>query len=364
MPPQLNEQGIRVNPNNKLSELDKAFMVINYPPFAGAEGKPDPSKRAQFEAALDVTGVVGGQKATIMKYYDAQNWTDIRYEFTSFCTDMHIARKAASVVPVGPVGPVAPSRALEPAKDISEWCLTEVNDDDGSGPGKGAAKGVATLLDDLWLPGDTVTYSYLQGSSEATEYRKKRIRDTFNFYSAIANIRFQEIPFVSKLVSAAIHIYFGPIPDNGAGWTKIGKVSYAYRQTTGLILKRGGSTFSSFVISPEAMPKVAPTDKVDIIVEARTLYHEIGHILGLKHEHASPYTLTTDKPDKEVSVATYFDDKSIMLYADHKLRNSPGFDKIKDRFDPGKTQFNHVPSTLDIAFIGVRRGLLLFFFHE
>lgn len=347
MPPHLNEQNKRIEPNNKLSEMDKAFMIINYPPFA-AEGEDDPFKRDLFEDALDTVGVVDERKVKILKLYDSHLWLEVRYEFNRFSTDTRLARKAAMHSAKNP----APSRAVDSRVGaFTDGCLAEDEDEE---PKPDAAKGLATVDAELWLPGDTITYSFIQGSTNATEYRRKRVKETFDYYSSRANIKFNEIPFEPKAPEANIRIYFGVIPKSGvAAWCKIGKLSIGFRQTQDMIDKKGGTVVSTFVISDLAVPKVAPTNPNLIKQDTRTLYHEIGHALGLKHEHVSPYTMTTDKPDPHVSAATIFDDNSVMLYAGRKLRATPGFSKIKDNFDPGSTKYNHVPSEVDLAFLGV-----------
>jgi len=61
MPGSLNEENITLNSNETLSDLDKAYMTINYP-------RPTPHPDAPawtFEHALDVAGVDDATKAKL-----------------------------------------------------------------------------------------------------------------------------------------------------------------------------------------------------------------------------------------------------------------------------------------------------------
>ncbi|KAF9525728.1 hypothetical protein CPB83DRAFT_885381 [Crepidotus variabilis] len=333
MPAAMNVQNIKIPPNNQLSEMDKAFMNINYP-----TGDSD-----QFSTSLDVAGVPPSDKADIVKAYNKQDWSEVRFLFTNFCTEARAAQETRSNDTSSSTGP--------PAHDIApliDGCLAERST---SGP-SGAQKGVATVGSDLWLPGDEITYSFIQGTSDATAYRKKRVKDIFDFYSTRANLTFRQIDFDPLHPDAKIRIYFGAIPgDIATAWSEIGKKSIGLKQPKSEIDALGGTVDTSMNFT-DIVPKVAPTTNEAKVREMRTLYHEIGHSLGLKHEHASPYTKTTDKPDTRVSMATAFDENSVMLYADKELRASTAWESFVAFFSPSSTKYNHEPSLLDLAFLG------------
>lgn len=68
MPPEMNDQGIQIEPNNKLSDIDKALATINYPSFV----PHDP---------------------TILNYWSQGDWEQIRYAPTDWWTSTRLARE-------------------------------------------------------------------------------------------------------------------------------------------------------------------------------------------------------------------------------------------------------------------------------
>ena len=94
MPAAMNEQNLEIKPNNVLSDIDKAFMTINY---------PYPSTRSPADSiwtishALDVAGVDAETKAAILVQYGLSEWSEVRYLFSGFSTS---TRRANSVKPL------------------------------------------------------------------------------------------------------------------------------------------------------------------------------------------------------------------------------------------------------------------------
>ena len=362
MPAAMNEEGIEVKPNNELSDIDRAYVTINYPHPVNT---PLLDSAWTFEHALGIAGVDGSARDRILQEYRNSNWPEVRYQFTNWCISARAARaeRLNSVSSGGEDTVGGPSHEVKPEDDIVlDWCASQLGDGDVS---KGAAHGVATVNKDLWLPSDKIKYSFIQGTGDATPYRQKRVADTFKYYSDNANLTFEVVPFDPVKVTGDIRIYFGEIPGGQyTGWSAIGTPSIKYRQSQDSIKSEGGTAESSMVLS-KVIPKTAAEAQNENVkrVEERTLYHEIGHALGLKHEHVSPFTETTDKPDTKVSVATPFDKKSVMLYANRQLKVTTAWDSLKNFFDSHTTDYNHVPSTMDQAFIGVNSILNLCYEH-
>ncbi|RXW14548.1 hypothetical protein EST38_g11305 [Candolleomyces aberdarensis] len=84
MPPELNEQGINIPPNDELDALDKAFAFLNYPFL----GEVSPSKASvTLDSALDTIGVSGEFRETITAKFNANDSQGVRAEFTSWALE-------------------------------------------------------------------------------------------------------------------------------------------------------------------------------------------------------------------------------------------------------------------------------------
>lgn len=82
-------QGIVVPWNNKLSDKDKAFMLVHYPRFDFS----DRTDGWSFERALDVLGLTGSAKESVIEKYNTGNVPDIRAEFAQFYEAVRIERQ-------------------------------------------------------------------------------------------------------------------------------------------------------------------------------------------------------------------------------------------------------------------------------
>jgi len=79
MPAAMNEQNKGIKPNNELSDLDKAFMTINYPPDDNAN-----KMEWTIEQALDVVGVSDRKKNQIIESYRNSGCARLRKEFAEW----------------------------------------------------------------------------------------------------------------------------------------------------------------------------------------------------------------------------------------------------------------------------------------
>ncbi|KAJ2932990.1 hypothetical protein H1R20_g4094, partial [Candolleomyces eurysporus] len=79
MPPNLNEQGIRIPRNYELDALDKAFAFLNYP-FLGGLTSSDASHT--LDNALNTIGVTGKFRESITAEFNENDWKGVRAEFT------------------------------------------------------------------------------------------------------------------------------------------------------------------------------------------------------------------------------------------------------------------------------------------
>jgi hypothetical protein len=78
MPAAMNKQGRRIDPNNELSDLDKAYITITYPP------EPSGTNGANWtiEYALNVAGVDDADKRLILGIYaTGGEWAELRARF-------------------------------------------------------------------------------------------------------------------------------------------------------------------------------------------------------------------------------------------------------------------------------------------
>ncbi|KAF8956725.1 hypothetical protein BDZ97DRAFT_154780 [Flammula alnicola] len=325
MPAEMNNEGIEVKPNNELSALDKAFMTINYPFFDESDTKNDIPGLQLFKNALDVAGVDGDPKTTLMDLYRGQSINEIRFEFTRWCIDIRAAREKP------------PSFAAKPGDDeVINSDIIACRTEDFFGAGSTAAsRAVATRYSDLWTPGATITYAWEQGNAIATPHRKDIIENVFVAYQERGNIRFQWVP---KNEQAMVRIYFQVDDDpTSASWSRIGAEVRSPIDAPGAP-PQTGLFFNRFQVLEEVSQSLYHQT-----VEQHTVFHEIGHILGLRHEHTSPYTETTNTPSDAAKmwIATQWDPKSVMLYPCQALKKLPGM-----------TGINPEPSGLDYAFLG------------
>ena len=409
MPPELNEEDIRIPPNNELSELDKAYMIINYPLFSfppiaespvtvtvpdtepspGSDELPpvivdpppvDPNQpleppsiilpppviidqslppRDRFLKALDTAGVNDDVKNALDLLFAQGDWQEIRSVFTKWCTETLHAREP----PIGdkPIEfvEVVDGCAAEPELPITV-AVPDVNmtvSDTTTTP----APEWEVAVSDFWIPGETLTYSWVRGSTEPSEHQKERTREALTTYFARINLKLKEAPIEGPSVAnAKVHIYFGPTHIAGvAGWSKIGNTSAGYRQTQAELDSRGGTVETTVGFTEDVVLTEAPLDLILTKREQRVSFHQIGHMLGLTHELFAQGVTLTESQDPmvpDINVAEWFDSRSIMFYPTRAMRNHPDFwEMVKNHFDRDSPDYNYSPSDTDLSLIGVRK---------
>jgi len=120
IPAQMNLEHIEVPPNNKLSELDKAFAFINYPYPAAS---PFDSKWT-IDHALAVAGVDVDSKTKILQAYSQQDWVNVRYYFSLFTTSAHTASSNTAPHGVTSVNNTKPSTPADNDYRVTGYCDT------------------------------------------------------------------------------------------------------------------------------------------------------------------------------------------------------------------------------------------------
>lgn len=356
MPQEMNEESVQFLPNYGLSDMDLAFIMIIYPFPAGSTPVKD---GWNLDHALWIAGVDGEIKELILEEYARSNWPEMRFQFINYYTEARAARSFHGVTDDQHLPSESveldwhlPSEGVElswhpPSEGVElDWCCAE-----DAFTGDEANDTVAAFDENLWLPGDVITYSFVQGLKDATPYRQRRVAETYAYYSSITNLRFRKIPFdMLAPAKADIHIYFGPIPNGrSSGWSMIGTTCQGSRQSQALIHERGGTVESSMCFTD--MIARTETSIGDKVQEERILFHEIAHSLGLRHERLS--TVTTDTHHHSESVVVPFDLNSIMLYADRSLETTKNWKNFKEFFNFRSRSFNHLPSVMDEAVLGV-----------
>ena len=94
MPAQLNLERIEIPRNKKLSDMDKAFAIINYPYFADSPKKQLLDPAWSFSRALDVAGVSGESRALMEAAFAKGDAREIRAEFALFSLNQRAAAVA------------------------------------------------------------------------------------------------------------------------------------------------------------------------------------------------------------------------------------------------------------------------------
>lgn len=358
MPAEMNLQRKEIPPNNILSDLDRAYTVLNYP-----LPTPDPNApHWSVEYALQIAGVTGSPRDKIL---GAESPSEIRRLFSLW----NASQKTQASTPSDDEGDhtSSPSQAVDPItasvpspEGGESWCNSESQSlvshypaQDASPSGPEHAVSVGNTL--LWVPGYSIKYYFQQDNGGIASTlgflpkgpytrRRRRLERAFREYEAIVNLKFEE---VSSPGASDIRIFFAS--SGNRNWSLRGTAAKKFSQAgpDGVSGLQGGLKDTTLFLTFSETESGPNT--VEEKWETRHINHELGHVLGLLHEHESPVTETGDTADPYGEFYTPFDRHSIMLYSSRQLVDEPvGV----------VTQLNIVPSTMDRAFLTVRCNVL------
>ncbi len=311
MPSDMNTQRKEIPPNDILSDSDKAYMLINYPRANAAKETPDWT----FEHALDVAGVNVQAKQSIL---DSPSVDLIRQRFALWRI-------------TGELAPISDDSA-----------------DSDLNPSHAVAAGPAGTRQRLWEPGNVINYTYQQTNDRGQfTVRRNHFRSALVLYQRHANLQFVEMPNKPENpVDVYVYIEDPYIPGRQS-WSLTG-TDVVYKDTPDVIAARdqypGGNPETTLYLD---IPST-DNDPSDAKFISHICHHEIGHMLGLLHEHEGPRTQTTDPKDDMAGLHTEFDIDSIMIYAGHPLRVS-----WNNPLGVRTTKQKDGPSPTDLAFLTV-----------
>ncbi|KAJ7235845.1 hypothetical protein C8J57DRAFT_1571489 [Mycena rebaudengoi] len=364
MPHQMNVEQIDIPPNDALSDLDKAYMVINYP-------RPSPHATAPqwtLDYALKVSGVdatttqdIKNSKADIDK---------VRALFTTFQVD----QRAKAAPPSNGANPDEGETSEDETGDEAEhgdkppvvptWCPTvDPMESDSGSPASGPDHGVSDGEDILWIPYTTITYGFMSGTDDdtaVTDWRKERVEKALQLYAENSSLKFAFVDitgwdFAKKNTRSRckMRIAFGKPVDTGTttvwGWSYHGRNAEKFQFDPLAQKDRPGPKFTTMFLGGQPKDSAAELalDSVKLQRANQTVYHELGHALGLVHEHESPRTetnpLLSGKTVVDYLMATTFDPKSVMLYSG--IKYAWNVDPFKE------TSANTYPSGTDLDLI-------------
>ncbi|KAJ7069144.1 hypothetical protein C8F01DRAFT_977064, partial [Mycena amicta] len=352
MPSWLNLQHIDVKANYALSDIDKAYMVINYP----RNGSHADAPQWTLDYALRVADVDAVTTEAIRK---ARGDATEKVIFPDFF--FQLINTVAVRIPEGeePEGDFGWCGAELPEQMSTPIVLNpgedEIEDRGIAVSGVDAARGVFEADDDrgrriqLWAPYTTLNYGFLN-PEKATPYRRARVANALLLFAQNSSLTFRErdlrgvdLDNEDNRREHPIRIFFGEriagtLTLGVLGWSSVGR-----RQIDGT--PRGwrnrGVKWTSVYMNDQPLNSDDELDKDSLNWANNTLYHELLHALGMEHEQDSEHTLLKEPRDtRQTFISTAFDHDSVMLYRDLAYRDAQAYGKV--------THLNPWPSPTDL----------------
>ncbi|KAG5649820.1 hypothetical protein H0H81_001882 [Sphagnurus paluster] len=271
MPSSMNVERIPVDTNNNLSEMDKAYVVINY-----TRSVPHPkAKEWTLTKALTIAGVPDDELA---QYLDREI-DGVREEFSAWniiqrqaeMDQAHLASRQFGLAHA-PRG-----QAMFHEVDIVEGpcgLAPEIIEFNEANPG-GAYPHAVFSKDKLWENETDITYSFFGG----TENQKAAVESVAKEWTYYANLAF--LAADDNAEDAMIRIGFNA---SEGSWSAVGKGAEC--------IPKDRITMNLGWIADS--PTVSANDR-------GTILHQWGHALGLIHEHYAQVDTLTLKPSEVYS---------------------------------------------------------------